>query len=195
MPAAASSAVATPGVPVAYKSADVSQMLIVHRGSGPIPEASLTAASAGEDHDKAFHWHSGLTAPTKRIRERQFRMLVGASIFSPARVRESVASLNALKNNEPYEYEELVEVDEAEYNEILQTKTNGIWRPVPQAAADPRPSRRSIVVHSSTGSAPARAASAVSAASAPDSNASAASPRSGAASGSGVAESRKRRRI
>lgn len=112
----------------AYKAADVSQMLLVHRGPEP-PEAAECLDR------RTFQWASGLTPPTRRIRRRKFRgRPPPGSEFAPERIPEAVAAIRERMNGEPYVYEELSEVDEALYLEVLRTQPENVWRPPPEQA-------------------------------------------------------------
>lgn len=114
----------------AYKAADISQMLIVHRGPEP--------PGAAECLDRrTYEWASGLTPPTRRIRRRKFRgRPPPQSEFAPERIAEAVTAIRERMNNEPYIYEELSEVDESFYFEVLKTQPENVWRPPPQRASE-----------------------------------------------------------
>lgn len=107
----------------AYKSADVYQMLIVHRGARP-PGASR------ELDERTFQWNTGLSPPAQKMRSQRFRGLVHPeSEFSFSQIGEVEAAIRARMNNEEYSYEELWEVDEAEAQEIKEKYPDSIWRP------------------------------------------------------------------
>lgn len=107
---------------VAYKSADIAQMLIVHR------ENDLPDASKLLDH-RTFQWASGLTPPTQRIRRRKFRGVPREdSEFASKRISEAVGAIRERMENVPYVYEEVAEVDESVMHEILATQAGNVWK-------------------------------------------------------------------
>lgn len=108
-----------------YKTADVQQMLIVHR--------ELEPPGADECLDrKTFKWKSGLTPPTQLITERKFRGVPGPeSKFSRERVVEACRAIRERLAGAPYVYEEETEVDEATFEEIQREQPENIWRPPP----------------------------------------------------------------
>lgn len=108
---------------IAFKSADIEQMLIVHREPEP-PDVT-------ENLDRrTFQWGSGLTPPTRQIRRRKFRGKPPPdSEFNADRISDAVRAIQKRMNNEPYVYEECTEVDESFYEEVLRTKPDLVWRP------------------------------------------------------------------
>lgn len=110
---------------VAYKSADIEHMLLVHRG--PEPEDVFK-----DLNQRTYEFSSGITPPTQRIRQRKFRSRPPReSEFAAEHVPEAVTAIQERIANAPYIYEECTEVDEAFYLEILRTQPENIWRPTP----------------------------------------------------------------
>lgn len=114
-----------PSVPVAYKSADIGQMLIVHRGQPGRPPDAATCLDK-----RTFKWSSGLTPPTRHIRKRKFHTQpTRTSEFHKDKIRKAVQAIHDRLEHRPYVYEEECEVDEAEYAHIKQTQPETIWTP------------------------------------------------------------------
>lgn len=107
---------------IAYKAADIGQMLIVHREKEP--------PNADRDLDRrTFQWSSGLTPPMKRIRKRKFHGLpLADSEFALNNIPEAVAAIRERLANAPYVYEEFTEVDESVRQEILEKQPDNVWR-------------------------------------------------------------------
>uniref|UniRef100_A0A7S1A9V6 TAFII55 protein conserved region domain-containing protein n=1 Tax=Noctiluca scintillans TaxID=2966 RepID=A0A7S1A9V6_NOCSC len=107
------------GCPVAYKSADISQMLVVHRGPADVKCLDRTN----------YQWSSGLTPATRHIKARKFQRVQPE--FEPANVREAIRAIRSRIKNEPYRYEEYSEVDEDIHAQLLRTQSENIWKPPP----------------------------------------------------------------
>eukprot|EP00747_Dinoflagellata_sp_TGD_P130300 gnl/TRDRNA2_/TRDRNA2_174813_c0_seq2.p1 gnl/TRDRNA2_/TRDRNA2_174813_c0~~gnl/TRDRNA2_/TRDRNA2_174813_c0_seq2.p1 ORF type:complete len:408 (+),score=35.27 gnl/TRDRNA2_/TRDRNA2_174813_c0_seq2:75-1298(+) len=107
---------------VAYKSADVSQMLVVHRGR----------ELRGFLNRGTHLWRSGLTPGTRRIRTRKFNRKPSAdSGYVPEKVREAMQAIHDRMDNEPYTYEVYTEVDETVIQDILRDHAGEIYKPPP----------------------------------------------------------------
>jgi len=107
------------------KSADISRMLVVHRGTEPDEAEKLLDRNT-------FQWASGLTPATRRIRKRKFRSIPRPDAeYGALRISKAMEAIEARMKNEPYVYEELDEVDEAEYQETLRTQPENVWQPPP----------------------------------------------------------------
>ncbi|CAE8712082.1 unnamed protein product [Polarella glacialis] len=112
---------------VAYKAADVAQMLIVHREAEPPGAARCLDRST-------FKWRSGLTPPARLISQRKFRGVPRPeSMFSRERIAEATQAIRDRMVSAPFVYEEETEVDEATLQELQQTQPENIWRPPPPA--------------------------------------------------------------
>lgn len=110
-----------------YKTADISQMLIVHR------EDILPGIEACYRGEKGLEWPSGITPATARIRETRFRKPPPKGLP----VVEAAAAIKDRMENRTYKYHEIIEMEPEEYNDFLQQNANKIW--VPPA---PKPKRR-----------------------------------------------------
>lgn len=107
----------------AYKSTDIYQMLIVHRGEEP------SGATRQLDR-RTYQWGSGITPPARGLRPYRFRTRPPAdSEFAVAQIGEVVSAIRARMDNQEYVYEELLEVDEAEAQEIRIKQVDQVWRP------------------------------------------------------------------
>ncbi|CAL1160887.1 unnamed protein product [Cladocopium goreaui] len=135
LPCRVESHILPPGASQAlYKSADVAQMLIVHR------ENEVPGAERYLDK-KTFRWRSGLTPPTQLVVDRRFRGVPPShSMFAPALIRETNAALKSRMANHPFTYEEEGEVDEAFCENIRKEDPQSVWRP-PEGLAGSGPSK------------------------------------------------------
>jgi len=110
------------GLQVLYKSADVAQMLIVHR------EEKLPGSERHLDK-RTFMWRSGLTPATQRVDQRFRGVPPSNSIFAPALIRETTTALKNRKDRNEFSYEEEVEVDEAFREKMEKEEPNSVWKP------------------------------------------------------------------
>lgn len=101
---------------VLYKSADITQLLIVHRGPEP-PNSDV------ELNRETFEWSSGLTPYTTRIGARSFRECP----FDPKELRETEQALEASIRGEPYKTLQYLEMTDQEIEELRKTQPDNIW--------------------------------------------------------------------
>ncbi|CAK8995148.1 unnamed protein product [Durusdinium trenchii] len=104
-----------------YKSANVEQMLIVHR------EEELPDTDRLER--KTFRWRSGLTPATANVVERWKGVPPSNSIFAPPLIREATKALKSRLDRSDFTYEEEAEVDEAFCAKIRQEEPQNVWVP------------------------------------------------------------------
>lgn len=129
-----------PSTGVLYKSADVTQMLIVHR-EDELPNKQYLDTTS-------YVWKCGLTPPTHLITKRRFRGVPPPeSMFTASRVREAVSALQDRMVNVPFSYEVEEEVDAAFIEQLRKDDPGSIWKPPPAEVlrAPPKSKRRSGV--------------------------------------------------
>lgn len=101
-----------------HKSADITQLLIVHREPEP-PGADV------ELNRKTFVWSSGLTPYTTRIANRSFRECP----FDPKELHETEQALESWIRGESYKTTQKMEMTDKEVEELRRTQAENIWEP------------------------------------------------------------------